>query len=40
VRISGGNRGHVGAIRPQRTTESLRTTNLERGGGDTANFGF
>jgi hypothetical protein len=30
--------GHVGAIRPQRTTDSLHTINLERGGGDTSNF--
>jgi hypothetical protein len=30
----------IGATRPQRTTDSPRTTNLESGGGDTANFGF
>jgi hypothetical protein len=32
--------GHVGAIRPQRTTDSPCTTNLGRGGEDLANFGF
>jgi hypothetical protein len=32
--------GYVGAIRPQRTIDSPRTTNLESGRGDTVNFGF
>jgi hypothetical protein len=32
--------GHVGAIRSQRATDSPCTTNLGRGGGGSANFGF
>jgi hypothetical protein len=32
--------GHVGAIRPQGTTDSPCTTNLGRGGEDPVNFGF
>jgi hypothetical protein len=32
--------GHVGAIRPQGTTNSPCTTNLGRGGEDPTNFGF
>ena len=32
--------GHVEAIRSQRATDSPCTTNLGRGGGGSANFGF
>jgi hypothetical protein len=32
--------GHIGAIRPKRTTNSPCTTNFGKEGGDTANFGF
>jgi hypothetical protein len=32
--------GHVDAIRSQRATDSPCTTNLRRGGGGIANFGF